>query len=123
MRHVLQYFMVEVCCRENAARTSEGATLVAKLPADLEQMECDLMVIEEDAVSLLHSMVRCPVPSSLVSNLESKLQMLAQRACALCRNHNNIVYHDRPYPPSCSNLPFQFPAVCQKGCSLARRSC
>lgn len=48
------------CCRENAARSTEGATLVAKLPADLDQMECDLMVIEEDAVSLLNSMVRCP---------------------------------------------------------------
>ena len=51
---------------------------MAKLPADLEQMECDLMVIDEDAVSLLHSMVRCHVASIFESMLEAKLQMSTQ---------------------------------------------
>ncbi len=35
----------------------EGTALVAKLPADLEQLECELMSIEEDAISMLSSLV------------------------------------------------------------------
>ncbi|KAK9827946.1 hypothetical protein WJX74_010929 [Apatococcus lobatus] len=83
--------------KENAARSAEGATLIAKLPADLEQMECDLMVIEEDAVSLLHSMVgeleRChgDLASSCLARISPHFATLRELDIRFYDNANNVV--------------------------------
>ncbi|KAK9866761.1 hypothetical protein WJX84_003821 [Apatococcus fuscideae] len=68
--------------KENAARSMEGTALVAKLPADLEQLECELMSIEEDAISML---------SSLVSELEQCHADIAASCLAKIGPHFSVL--------------------------------